>query len=124
MKLDVLDVSCGYGQKNILNHLTFSIGNGQILCILGPNGVGKSTLFKTILGFLKLQQGKILLDNENIVHWSVRRLAKNIAYVPQTQAQPFPFSVLEVVSMGRAAHLKSFESPSQKDLAIAENSLD
>ena len=124
MKLELLDVSCGYGQKNILNNITFSIENGKVLCILGPNGVGKSTLFKTILGFLKLQHGSILLDGESILNWSRRRLAKSIAYVPQAQAQPSPFSVLEVVTMGRTAHLRSFESPAKKDFEIAESSLE
>lgn len=124
MKLELLDVSCGYGQKNILKNITFSIENGKVLCILGPNGVGKSTLFKTILGFLKLQHGSILLDGESILNWSRRRLAKSIAYVPQAQAQPSPFSVLEVVTMGRTAHLRSFESPSKKDFEIAESSLE
>lgn len=124
MKLELLDVSCGYGQKNILKNITFSIENGKVLCILGPNGVGKSTLFKTILGFLKLQHGSILLDGVSILNWSRRRLAKSIAYVPQAQAQPSPFSVLEVVTMGRTAHLRSFESPSKKDFEIAESSLE
>lgn len=124
MKLELLDVSCGYGQKNILSNITFSIENGKVLCILGPNGVGKSTLFKTILGFLKLQHGSILLDGESILNWSRRRLAKSIAYVPQAQAQPSPFSVLEVVTMGRTAHLRSFESPAKKDFEIAESSLE
>jgi len=124
VKLELLDVSCGYGQKNILSNITFSIENGKVLCILGPNGVGKSTLFKTILGFLKLQHGSILLDGESILNWSRRRLAKSIAYVPQAQAQPSPFSVLEVVTMGRAAHLRSFESPSKQDFEIAESSLE
>lgn len=124
MKLDLLNVSCGYGQKNILSNITFSIESGKILCILGPNGVGKSTLFKTILGFLKLQNGSILLDGESILNWSRRSMAKSIAYVPQTQPQPFSFSVLEVVTMGRAPHLRSFESPAKKDVEIAEGSLD
>jgi len=122
--LDIQGVSCGYGRKNILKDISFSISNGQILCILGPNGVGKTTLFKTMLGFLNLQDGSILLDGENILKWSRKKLAKKIAYVPQAQTQPFPFSVIEVVTMGRTAHLGSFESPTNKDVKIAEDSLE
>ena len=67
---------------------------------------------KTILGFLKLQGGAILLDGENIRHWSRERLAKAIGYVPQAHTPPFPFTVLDVVTMGRTAHLGAFASPS------------
>ena len=66
MKLEIKEVSCGYGGKKILSDVNFDIETGDILCILGPNGVGKTTLFKTILGFLKLQGGQIFLDGENI----------------------------------------------------------
>jgi iron complex transport system ATP-binding protein len=124
MELIIQNASCGYGAKNIIENISVSIKSGEILCILGPNGVGKTTLFKTILGFLKLQGGEILLDKENIRTWSKKRLAKAISYVPQAHAPPFPFSVFDVVLMGRTAHLDMFASPSRNDKEIAEQAID
>lgn len=124
MELIIRNASCGYGDKNIIKDISIGIRSGEILCILGPNGVGKTTLFKTILGFLKLQSGEILLDNENIRFWPKKRLAKAISYVPQSHTPPFPFSVFDVVLMGRAAHLDMFASPSKKDKEIAEQAID
>jgi iron complex transport system ATP-binding protein len=124
MELIIRNASCGYGTKNVIKDISVSIRSGEILCVLGPNGVGKTTLFKTILGFLKLQSGEILLDNENIRIWSKKRLAKAISYVPQAHTPPFPFSVFDVVLMGRAVHLDMFASPSKKDKEIAEQAID
>jgi len=69
MELIIQNASCGYGDKNIIKDISIGIRSGEILCVLGPNGVGKTTLFKTILGFLKLQSGGILLDNETNDKW-------------------------------------------------------
>jgi ABC superfamily ATP binding cassette transporter len=74
---------------------------GQTLCLLGPNGVGKTTLFKTILGLLPPLAGEILLSGENMSAWTVQERARRIAYVPQTHTPPFPFTVRDVVLMGR-----------------------
>lgn len=124
MKLEIKEVSCGYGDKNILSDVNFDIETGDILCILGPNGVGKTTLFKTILGFLKLQGGHIFLDGENIHNWSRKDFAKAIGYVPQAHTPPFPYKVKEVVVMGRTAHLGMFSSPSKSDYKIAYEIID
>ncbi|MBU3181112.1 ABC transporter ATP-binding protein [Clostridium psychrophilum] len=124
MELIIQNASCGYGTKNIIKDISVSVKSGEILCILGPNGVGKTTLFRTILGFLKLQSGEILLDKENIRTWSKKRLAKAISYVPQEHTPPFPFIVFDVVLMGRTAHLDMFASPSKKDKEIAEQAID
>ena len=105
----------------ILNDVNLSIATGDILCILGPNGVGKTTLFKTILGFLKIQKGEILLDGENINNWSRRDFAKAIGYVPQAHVPPFPYKVREVVVTGRTAYLGMFSSPSKADYKFAES---
>ena len=124
MKLDIKHASCGYGSKTVLRDISFDVETGDILCLLGPNGVGKTTLFKSILGFLKLQEGEILLDGENIQNWPRSRLARTIAYVPQAHTPPFPFNVLDVVIMGRTAHLGVFASPTKKDISIAEEALE
>ena len=124
MRLDVKNAACGYASKQVVSNISFSVCSGEILCLLGPNGVGKTTLFKTILGFLKLLDGEILLDGENIGDWSRSHLAKAIGYVPQAHTPPFPFSVLDVVVMGRTAHLGMFESPSKSDIRIAEEAID
>jgi ABC-type cobalamin/Fe3+-siderophores transport systems, ATPase components len=123
MKLEVINVSCGYGANTIVKDISMNVDEGEILCILGPNGVGKTTFFKTILGFLKLQSGKILIDGQNISNWSKKKLAESIGYVPQAHTPPFPFSVIDVILMGRTAHIGMFDSPSKKDKEIAEDSL-
>lgn len=124
MRLEVNGAICGYGKRTVLESISLDLNSGEILCLLGPNGVGKTTLFKTILGFLKMQGGEILLDGENIRHWSRKRLAKAIGYVPQAHTPPFPFKVLDVVVMGRTAHLGTFATPSEEDVQIAEAALD
>lgn len=123
MILDIQNISCGYGVKTIISDISLTVKSGEILCILGPNGVGKTTLFKTILGFLKLKSGKILIDNEDIKNWDRKRMARAIGYVPQAHTTPFPFTVEDVVVMGRMAHLGVMGSPSSKDMEIADKNI-
>lgn len=123
MKLEVKNAICGYGRSIIVKDISMNVNSGEILCLLGPNGVGKTTFFKTILGFLKLKGGKILLDGQNIHNWSRRQLAKTIGYVPQAHTPPFPFKVFDVVLMGRTAHLSMFSSPTNEDIDIAEEAM-
>jgi iron complex transport system ATP-binding protein len=124
VKLEINEAACGYGARKVLSGVTFGVAAGEILCLLGPNGVGKTTLFKTILGFLKLQGGEILLNGENVKNWSRDRLARVMGYVPQAHTPPFPFTVLDVVTMGRTAHLGAFASPSRRDVTIADQAIE
>lgn len=124
MKLEIKNAVCGYGKNNVVNGISMNVSSGEILCLLGPNGVGKTTFFKTILGFLKLKGGEILIDEKNIHSCSRKQLAKIIGYVPQSHTPPFPFKVFDVVLMGRTAHLSMFSSPSKEDRKIVERALE
>jgi iron complex transport system ATP-binding protein len=123
MKLDVRSVNCGYEHKSVIQNISFSVSSGEVLCLLGPNGVGKTTLFKTIMGFMKPQAGEILLDGKDISAWPAKKLAKEIGYVPQAHVPSFPFSVYDVVVMGRTVHMGMFGVPSPEDARIAEEAL-
>lgn len=124
MRLDIKDAVCGYGTKKVVGNISLSVQSGEVLCLLGPNGVGKTTFFKSILGFLKLLGGEILLNGEDIRSMSKMKFAKAVGYVPQAHTPPFPFTVLDVVIMGRTAHMGMFTSPSKKDNKIAEEALE
>ena len=87
--LELKNVSCGYDSTRIFHNISFSVVRGQTLCLLGPNGVGKTTLFKTILGLLPPLAGEILLSGENMSAWTVEERARRIAYVPQTHPPRF-----------------------------------
>lgn len=117
--LAVRDAVCGYSDKTVVDKISFDVSGGEILCLLGPNGVGKTTLFKTILGFLKLKSGTISVDGEDVRKWPRRRFAQMIGYVPQAHTPPFGFKALHVVSMGRTAHLDAFATPTAQDQRIA-----
>jgi iron complex transport system ATP-binding protein len=118
MELD--RVCCGYGNRTVIKDISLQLKSGEILCLLGPNGVGKTTLFKTILGFLKIKGGKILIEGEEITNWGRKEMAKAIAYVPQSHHPAFPFTVMDIVLMGRSVNLGFLSSPTQKDYEMAE----
>lgn len=124
MKLELKNVTCGYGLKPIIQNVSMEVKSGEVLCMLGPNGVGKTTLFKTILGFLNIQKGNILIDGKSIYDYSPKELAKLLGYVPQAHNPPFPFKVIDVVLMGRVSYIGMFSSPTKEDFDIALNALE
>ena len=111
------------GKENIFENINFSVQKGDVFCILGPNGTGKTTLIKCINGLMKLSSGEILFNNKNIYSMNKTEIAKNIGYIPQIHNSTFPFSVMDVVLMGRSPHLEMFASPGENDIKIAEESL-
>ncbi len=121
--LEVNKVYFGYNQENVLENITFRLETGQVLCLIGPNGSGKTTLLDCIMGILPLGKGKIFLQGKDINHLSARNIAREIAYVPQIHEKTFPYTVEEIVLMGRAAHIGIFSSPGNEDIYIAQEAI-
>ncbi|MDD5497818.1 MAG: ABC transporter ATP-binding protein [Atribacterota bacterium] len=121
--LEVNKVYFGYNQENVLENITFRLETGQVLCLIGPNGSGKTTLLDCMMGILPLGKGKIFLQGKDINHLSARNIARAIAYVPQIHEKTFPYTVEEIVLMGRAAHIGIFSSPGNEDICIAQEAI-
>ncbi len=124
MKFSIFDGKCGYDKKTVLQNISLTVESGEVLCILGPNGTGKTTLFKSILGLLKMQGGCVELDGKDMSKMNRAQIARKIGYIPQAHNPPFPFKVIDVILMGRTAHLGILASPGKKDLIIAEEVLE
>ncbi|MEL7564254.1 MAG: ABC transporter ATP-binding protein [Dehalobacterium sp.] len=123
MKFEARGICAGYGGIDIVHDVSFSLESGEVLCLLGPNGVGKTTLFKSLLGFLPLNRGDILLDGHPLCHKDFKKQASLIGYVPQVHEPPFPFQVLDVVVMGSISRMSLFSGPSRGAYKKAEEIL-
>ena len=122
-RLAVEDLSYGYPGHVVGRRIRFAVGAGEVLCVLGRNGEGKSTLFKTILGLLPPHAGRVSVDDESTAGWSPRRRALTFGYVPQNGGGTFPFTVAELVLMGRTAHRGPFSAPSAGDREMANGAI-
>ena len=123
MRIEARDLAIGHGRQRIGAGLSLSVGPGDILCLLGPNGCGKTTLFRTLLGLIPAMGGAVTLDGAPLASLSRAEIARRIAYVPQQHVPPFPFTVAEVVLMGRTARLGPFAQPGAADRAAAAAAL-
>jgi iron complex transport system ATP-binding protein len=123
MSLSTELLGFGYPGRTVGSGVTIDIRAGEVLCLLGPNGGGKTTLMKTLLGLLPPRAGTVRIDGEDLARVSRKRLARIIGYVPQAHAAFFPFSVIDIVLMGRSAHIGLFAAPSRADHAVAERAL-
>jgi iron complex transport system ATP-binding protein len=117
-------LAIGYGRTRIAGDLDLSVIAGSVTCLLGPNGVGKTTLFKTLLGLLPPLSGAVEIDGDDLSRLDRQTIARHIAYVPQAHIAEFPYSVIDLVVMGRTAHLGAFSSPRRMDYEAAMAALD
>jgi len=125
MILEIRDGSYSYGKNPpVFKKLNMELKETQFLCLLGQNGCGKTTLLKCLAGILPLSAGEVRINGKNLSAMSRREIALTIGYVPQEQETAFPFTVKEMVLVGRAPSLGFFSSPSAKDIAIAEEALE
>lgn len=124
MRLEASHLDFGYHGHRVGSDVSLSLKTGEVLCLLGPNGSGKTTLFKTLLGLLPAQGGRVLLDGADVKALGRGEVARLVSYVPQVHVTFFPFTVREVVLMGRTAHLGVFASPSLRDRDIAQAAIE
>lgn len=108
----------------VLKDVSFRLGRGECMCLLGPNGVGKTTLLRCLLNGQKPSSGKITLDSQEIYRLSARERAVRLAYVPQATGLTFPYPAEEVVLMGRVAHMRLGAAVSAKDREIAREAME
>jgi iron complex transport system ATP-binding protein len=123
MAIHVKNLNYYYGDFPALKNLTFSVTKGDFFIIIGPNGSGKTTLMKIIAGILKIQKGRLEILDCPIENYARKTLAQTIAFVPQLTQLDFPFSVKEVVLMGRSPYLGMLGLEQEKDLIIAKQAL-
>lgn len=124
MLLEIENLYGGYGRGDIVKGVTASADAGDILCLVGPNGCGKTTLFRLILGSLKATSGKVFIDGKDTGQLSQKELARLVAYIPQYHTPIYEYTVLEIVLMGRASHFSAFDQPSPADREAAFNALE
>ena len=120
LALEIRGLSFSYGKQKILDRISLSVAPGEICGLLGPNGCGKSTLFRCCMGFLHPEQGQVHVRGVNIAHMKPSALARHIAYVPQEHRQPFPFDVRDMVLMGRTPRMSGWFRLHSDDERIAE----
>ena len=119
MHVRVENISFDYPGLPVLEDVTLGIPRGEFLSILGPNGSGKSTLLRIIARIILPRQGRVFLDDRPLSSFSRRQLAREIGYVPQEAHWLFPFTVMEVVLMGRTPHSSSIGFESRRDIEVS-----
>ena len=121
--LEARGLAFGFPGRTVGRDLSFSLGSGEVMCVLGPNGGGKTTLFRTLLGLLPSQAGTVLLNGQALDALTRGEIARLAGYVPQGHAGYFAYTVRELVLMGRSAHLGAFSSPGKHDRGVASRVL-
>jgi len=102
--IEAREIEHGYGPGMVLDGVSLDFDEGQLVSLLGPNGCGKTTLLKILLGLIVPRQGSVLFRGRPIQRISRREYARHVAYVPQSHRSAFPYSVEDVVAMGRLPH--------------------
>lgn len=121
--LSARGLATGYPGRTVGRGIDLDLRPGEVVCLLGPNGGGKTTLFKTLLGLLPPLAGSIELDGAELANLARAAIARRVAYVPQAQEGAFPFIVRDIVLMGRATRIGLWRQPGGKDVQAASAAL-
>ena len=122
--IEIRNLSFSYEAREVLKNVSFCAHNGQVLSVLGPNAVGKSTLFSCILRLLTPDCGEILIDGKSITDMSTKELAQRIAFIPQSHNPVFNYTVFDMALMGTTAQLGTFANPGKTQNEAVERALE
>lgn len=123
--MEAREASFSYVRNNpVLNAVSLELRRGEILGVVGPNGVGKSTILKILSGYIRPLSGEILLGGIPVRDMSDRERARRLALVPQNVYAPVPFTVADVIRMGRRARLSRFSRLSTSDHEVIADTID
>jgi len=122
-QISIDDLEFSYSKEALILHdITLDISNPQLISIIGPNGVGKSTLIHCINRILSPSKGTVLVDDMPVSEYNIKDLAKKIGYVPYTSTDTFPMSVVDTILMGRNPHRRW--NSLKEDLRVAEEAME
>ena len=124
MTITVDKLTCAYSGKSVFEQLTFAVQPSEMFIIIGPNGSGKTTLIKALAGLLPVSSGELGLHGRPLKQYKRKELARLIAYVSQSIAEDSPFTVREMVLMGRSPYLGILGVEGELDLAIAKQAIE
>ena len=116
-------VEAGYGARRVLRGVDLTLLPGGLIALVGPNGAGKSTLLRALAGLIRPTSGSVTLDGVDVLALSRATLASRVAVVPQTFDTLFPFTVREIVGLGRSARLGLFARPTAADAEAVERAI-
>ena len=124
MSIEVEHLSFSYGKHKVLDDISVAIPDGALVNVLGPNGVGKSTLFRCILGLIGDYQGTVRVNGRDMKKLSIKERAAEISYIPQSHAPVYDYEVLDVVLMSTSADLGMLRQPGARHMKRAYEALE
>ena len=119
--LEARNLQFSYDDRPVLRDISVSLSPGEVVSLLGPNGTGKSTLLRVLLGHLRAGGGNVLWDGREIRTWNRREFARRVAYLPQSPAADAEQRVLDVLRTGRAPYWGAFGLESERDVGVVQD---
>jgi iron complex transport system ATP-binding protein len=121
--LEARNLCFSYGSRTIIRNISFSLEQGELLGLLGPNGSGKTSLFRCVLGLDNSYKGEVFLEGENIRNKNPAEMSRLAAYVPQAHHPTFNYTVMDMVLMGTTSGEREWALPGRRQKAAAEEAL-